>query len=1078
MLNKNDKFNVCLYGSKGSKYFSNVDLDELLNCDTYKQIIEELRKQQYKSEKYDAIKNDLPQFTASAKFEQGKGKTVENAKVLPLICIDIDLNDNKEWFEHYTIEDTKYLIDTWFCSARNISLSCGGKGLFVIHRLSDKVTKDTFRDYFNELKILYKRRGIVIDAQCANVNRLRFVSYDDFVLNKEIYTPYELQGLKEENENIEKNYDYEYANFDDNTMWIVNPSFNINDYEIKNNCDIDGFNAIRRVWLAMTVKKFFGLKGLQLAEDIFKTYPNSIVKEESLEHLRAAYKGKSGCVRTVANDLCKLGILVENNKNKTQHIFNLNNDEYISDVIDKIDFKVGFNLLVAGTGYGKTEVWKKLAYEKGVDGESIHNILVCEPRNSIIVSKYDNDTTRVYGSATFPTTPRGLVISNYDKLIRQKNIDWFNNFEYFVIDESHLLFSESYRDLSVIDFIKMLYEIKDRTKIIFQTATPTDEDDMFDIDNKQIFYVNKKSKKKTEIEYINTYGENVYNALALAENELDNKKCDKVFIYNGTGSVIKDEAVKEYFQGKYKTLVYHRKATDKETMKILDEQQKLDDYEILIASTAASVGIDINDENCRVLLIIIGNITFEEEMQVAGRFRKCNDMKIVELVGNGTYNDEKWANKRKYVYDTLDDTIKTNNLYDSVVTKKLMMSGVNIGNVTDKMTKLLKYFQIKNNDLRSTYNYKRTKYNEYGWNLIERKKDNNIIEVLKTVDGYDINTDFSLTKNDKFYEITVDNKDKYRIYGDNENGFVLCRKYYDLDNITIVRHYVKDRAEKGKIMKGKIYDIVSAEQWTDNKFDIVREKFPELDWWMKTLVRIHKYYNPLFKLFSKDFFIKNMDICYVIINFLNTTEKDNFDWAEWEIIKLCREIRDKQGDVELGEYAYLLWCLYGSDETKNKLIKNNYRKIFVELFDVFMKIDCNVFACVKGMIKQNNFVIDYENDDIFTTDIEAQKKEIIHRLYKSHYYTGYDINRLIDESKEIKDKIIDGYNTIKDYYRNIECGKSRKKSVKICELMPERTRQKYSLKIGQQFESCNELANKTNNSNKTISSWRKKGWIE
>ena len=697
MLINKDKFNVCLYKSKNDRYYNNVDLDELIKSDEYKSDVEKVREQGYKSDKYSTLKSELPVFFVSARYEQGQSKTVNNAKIVPLICIDIDLNENEEWFSKNSVDATKFFIVDNFKSVRNIALSCGGRGIFVIHRLSDNVTKETFVDYFNELRILYAQYGINVDEQCKNINRQRFVSYDSFVLSNEIYEPYELQGLKESHVITENKKIYDNTNYMSSSNWKINPEFDINNYTIRTDCEIEGYYAIRRVWLAMTCKKFFGSAGLKLAIDIFKTYPNSRVKDDSINHLKEAFKGKSGCVRTIANDLYKLGILVENNEH--QNVFNLNKDEYIGDVITKIDFSLGFNLLVAGTGYGKTEVWKKLTKMTGPDGISMNKVLVCEPRNSIIVSKYDNDTTLVYGGMRFPTIVSGLVVSNYDKLIGQRNIEWFNQFDYFVIDESHLLFSEAYRDRSIIPFIDMLYKIKDNVKIIFQTATPTDEDDMFNINEKQIFYVNKVNEKRTEIEYVNTFGDNMYNAMYIAEKALDNDEYDKVFIYNGTGSVNMDEAVATQLDDKYKTLVYHRKSKYKEIMKLFEQKQRLDDYKVIITSTAASVGIDINDE-CKVLLIIVDNISFEEEMQVSGRFRKCKDMKIINLIGNNKYNNSNWKGIRKKVYDTLDDSIRTNTLYDSMVTNKLMIDGVPIGSVVDNTTKLLKYFEVKNKKLK------------------------------------------------------------------------------------------------------------------------------------------------------------------------------------------------------------------------------------------------------------------------------------------------------------------------------------------------------------------------------------------
>lgn len=1085
MLRKNDKFNVCLYSSKYDRHYKSINIDELVESDEYKYIIEKLRTEEYKSSKYDALKNELPMFLVSAQYEQGQSKSVNNAKIIPLICIDIDLGDNKEWFSKNSIDATKFFIVDNFKSVRNISMSCGGRGIFVIHRLSDDVTKETFIDYFRELKLLYAQYGITIDEQCSNINRQRFVSYDSFVLSNDIYEPYELQGLKENNVVVENRNIYDNTNYMSSNNWKISPEFDINNYTIKSDCDIEGFNAIRRVWLAMTCKKFFGTAGLQLAIDIFKTYPNSKVKDDSIIHLKQAFNGKSGCVKTIANDLYKLGILVENEEH--HNVFNLNKDEYIGDVITKIKFNFGFNLLVAGTGYGKTEVWKKLTKMTGPDGLSTNKVLVCEPRNSIIVSKYDDDTTLVYGGIKFPTIVNGLVVSNYDKLIGQRNIEWFNQFDYFVIDESHLLFSEAYRDRSIIPFIDMLYKIKDHVKIIFQTATPTDEDDMFKIDERQIFYINKNIDKKTEIEYVNTFGNNMYNAMAIAEKALDNEEYDKVFIYNGTGSVNMDEAVAKQLDDKYKTLVYHRKSKFKDVMKLFEQKQRLDEYKIIITSTAASVGIDINDE-CKVLLIIVDNISFEEEMQVSGRFRKCKDMKIINLIGNNRYNTSNWKDIRKKIFDTLDDSIRTNTLYDSVVTNNLMIDGIPIGNVVDNITKLLKYFEVKNKKLRTTYDYKKNKYNEYGWKLIEDIKSDNIFEVLKNIDGYSKDTLFNMKKitgndnNFKYYDIDADGNN-YRIYGDKENGFVLCKKYYDDNYSGVARNYIKNNAEENERMRDKVYDILKEEKWSDTMYESININHPSIEVWVKNIVKCYKYYRPIFDCCDKDYCMKNANVISLIMRFIELSNSDNFDWCEWEIINMCRTIHNKLNDdsIDLSQYAYLLWCLYGSDESKNKLIKLDYSSIFIELYNMFISLDDNLFATVKGQLRdyEYRFIDDkFADDYIFNdNDIDNNKMEIVRRLYKSHYYTDNDIKNIINNSEAIsKDIVLDGYDNATKYFNKYFAGK-KGKIITVTDKMPESKRIKYGLNIGDTFCSQKELANNIRKSEETIRQWRNKEWI-
>lgn len=1085
MLRKNDNIKVTFYKNKRSKHGIDISLFDALSFDEYKQTIERLRTCEYHSNEYDSLKNDLPIFTTHATFAKGAAKTNYNATANGVLCVDIDYQDNKELIDNCGLVELKYqLINV--PSVIAVALSCGGRGIMVFHRLDDNVTHNNFINYFNELKTQYKKSGIVIDDSCKNIARQRYVSYDDDVLINDVYEPYSLKGIEiidNETNIVNNNVDTTYHN------WKINPKFDINNYTINTTQNIEGFSAIRRKWLATTIKRFFNENGLQLAIDIYKAYPNSVVKVESIEHLRAAYKERSACVRTIAVDLVKLGILIEN-KTEDKHVFNLNENEYLSDVIEKIKFNVGFNLLVAGTGYGKTEVWKRLADDTDVSGMSKHNILVCEPRNSIIVSKYiDERYEQVYGDKKFPTTPNGLVVTNYDKLISRnvcKNFDWFNYFEYFVIDESHLLFSEAYRDNSVMRFIDLLMNIKDKTKIIFQTATPTDEDDMFDIPNENVFYVNKTISKKTEIEYINCFGDPLYNAETIARNALDKHEYDKVFIYNGTGSVVNDEALKHNLTDKYNVLVYHRKTQYKDVMSLFDEQHTLSirdgmsvtDYDIFISSTAASVGIDINDD-CRVLVIIIGNITFEEEMQVAGRFRNCDDMKIEVLISYNTYNTKDWKTIRHEVFNALDNTQYNNEIIDSNVINNQSLYGVRIGNIRTHEDKKLKYFQIKNNVLRSAMNYKINKYKKYNWKLIEMKKNNNIFEILKHVDDFILGqTKFKITKHDKYRDVNVDDCKTYRLYGDNEHGFVLCKKFYEDDYIEQARAYRKNYTETSNTIKEKLLTIIIDGKW-DDKYYSYKNDYPLIEGWLNTIVKCNKYYNHLFKLFDNDTLMNDWKKLYVIMRFIEFTQHVNYDWVEWYVIKLCRE--NKQ-DINMCGYAYLLWCLFATND-KNKLMKTSYYDSFHNLFNVFVNdVDDELFKEITRQIENNETSVDIDfdklnetNDDIFNIIETKQTINVIdvmyERLHKSNYYTKQDIVNLVNHiNDDAKQDVCNSYNAI---YKRYVLGENHSKKIVIAQKLPD----KYKVNVGDTFNSCSDLAKILNIRTETVTRWKKRGFI-
>lgn len=1095
MIRKNDKIKISYYKNKESRYPVNIDLFDVFTLDFLKQDIEKLRAYEYHSEKYDTFKQGLPQYTVSSTFKDGQSKTIKNAKINPVICIDIDYQDNKNVFKNVDIEDVKYqLINN--TSVMAVYLSCGGRGLCVIHRLSDSVTKETFNKYFKELEYLYSTIGITIDSKCGNVNRLRFVSYDENVLINDIYEPYELRGIVVENTHT-ATHGESHENFTTIRKYKINKSFVLNKFIVDNTLKIDGFSVMRRVWLAQTIKRFFGQRGIELAIDIYKAYPNSVVKTESINHLIEAYNSsRPACIREIAEDLVKLGILEiinDEDENISKNVFNLNSNEYLSDVIDKIDFKIGYNMLVADTGYGKTEVWKRIAKQIGVDGMPIHNVLVCEPRNSIVTSKYiDPDFETVYGSKQFPLHVRGLIVTNYDKLIRSHitaNDDWFTQFEYFVIDESHLLFCEAYRNKTVTKFIDLLKRISNKTKIVFQTATPTDEDGMFLIPENNIFYVNKKQDKKITIKYVDCYGDMMMNAEMITRNALDNKLYDKVFVYNGTGSVTNDEALKEGLIDKYNVFVYHRKSKEKDIMRQFDEQHRMSlhdgfkytDFDVIVTSTAASVGIDINDE-CKVLILIIGNITFEEEKQVAGRFRNCRDMEIRCLIPCGLYNDKNWYSMRKTIFNKIDDVMYYNENLKGVVVNKMKIGHVPIGFVVDDTSKRLAYFQVKNENLRSAYDYKIKKYQQYGIEYTERNKNKNLFDLLKNIDGFiSGKTVFKIMSKDdnkKYREVIVDNKKIYRLYGDNADGFVLCEKFYNDNDVNETRKYRKNVSEQSMDIRDKLYQIICSGQWKDDMYKYKKE-YPIIERWIDNTVKLYKYYKPIFDVCDRDM-INDTNLMYIIMHMIDYSQHNDYDWIEWFVIKLARQY---ECGIDMCGYCYLLWCLFTTNKNIDKMMKVSYYDVFHQVYDIFINmLNDEMFDAVKTQIESNynNTTITIDDNPFDDIEIFMKQKQsnlididvLCQTLHKSRYYSLYDLNMLVKHIDDVAQReIIKSYDSL--YESMIKSNNATNKSVIVTDKMEERLLAKYNLKIGQKFNSIQELVAMCNLSRMTPHRWLK-----
>lgn len=115
------------------------------------------------------LKRLLPAVTPSGVFsERNANSLIEPTN---LICIDIDGKDNPQII---SMEETKLQL----CSLPYIiycGLSASGNGLFCIIQYEDY---RNHKLHFNALQDEFKSVGIVVDAACSDICRLRFYSYD------------------------------------------------------------------------------------------------------------------------------------------------------------------------------------------------------------------------------------------------------------------------------------------------------------------------------------------------------------------------------------------------------------------------------------------------------------------------------------------------------------------------------------------------------------------------------------------------------------------------------------------------------------------------------------------------------------------------------------------------------------------------------------------------------------------------------------------------------------------------------------------------------------------------------------
>lgn len=133
-----------------------------------KDIINKIRQTDNK-EQVRALKSKLPMVMPSVRCGITKQEIKDYTNI---ICIDVDRKDN----ENLTLDQIKEKVNASpyvFYSAKSVS----GKGLFALIYLDGDITD--FEGHFNSIEKYFKNRGITIDTQCKNANRLRYITIDD-----------------------------------------------------------------------------------------------------------------------------------------------------------------------------------------------------------------------------------------------------------------------------------------------------------------------------------------------------------------------------------------------------------------------------------------------------------------------------------------------------------------------------------------------------------------------------------------------------------------------------------------------------------------------------------------------------------------------------------------------------------------------------------------------------------------------------------------------------------------------------------------------------------------------------------
>lgn len=717
----------------------------------------------------------------------------------------------------------------------------------------------------------------------------------------------------------------------------------------------------------------------------------------------------------------------------------------------------GINFLQAPTGGGKTRFWTDYNIDLLKDVLNLNKpILIVEPLNSIINTKYDDTVITVTGSKKFPKTlvGYGMYVTNYNKLLKKgvgdtwgmrEDIDEFlSQFELIVLDESHILIKDSFRCNVLIPFVNSIKKAAEHSKIILQTATPMNEDQLFFINNYIICH--KTSNVITKWIYRRCIDDKfeISQITCLVNYYVHNGR--KVYVYWNNASLSQLNAFKATYTDTEKVAIFHKRNTGEESMERIAKYHRLKykgyednyEYDVLLSSVYFGVGNDLDDET-DAAVIIIGNNTWQEDIQAVGRWRNSKDVEICQII---------LPNEYEFIENTAKETY---NIFNIKKEQK------------DRLNRM--WHDKLNKDKSVIINHKAYQ--------ITKASDIDILSIMNTADIYysqfKVKTD---ALSDAYYGYRI--KDDYTKPLECNLDFTNANKEY-WDSIKNERN-----TNKKNIMNGDIdYDVI-------NK-DTKLIKFKSL-WDQLKRYEIDKLLGPKYISASTHY---NLLKCWV--DYYKALLNRNIDYPEiysllWYRNRYDEDTKDKILDInglEVTEDEYnmfLSYIIYVHNKNKYSEdydIKANYIMPF--------KYNCKLFVDMPDELI-NKLYSTYAESEI---DISATKEFFSDYEWKDEEFENtviHNMNDILNQTEHMNKELSKIQFIFKMFFNNCKIGSyigskiggkiggkksSPKKKVTIIEEFPD----KYKLKVGQEFNSASDLASYANVSNKTVSQWISKRWV-
>lgn len=335
------------------------------------------------------------------------------------------------------------------------------------------------------------------------------------------------------------------------------------------------------VWAIKQLNKYHGFNIKIEDDNIYKEEQKSLTTNGEDEKI---FKSPTDVLNDKDDNLVKL---------------HLNKDQYLSDLKDDILKNLNhITLLEAGAGYGKTEMIKAFKAKT----------LLILPFTSTIKAKVEtssvtSDWLYYYGNKKpqledlLSNKSMSMTIDKFSRL-NVMELDTAG-FEYIVLDESHLIFTSSYRDV-MAPTIQRLANCK--AKIIMMTGTPTGE--MLFFPGIKHIKVEKDDYREKSFE-LNMCPTKVEQMIEMAHSMAKDIKDGKKILYpTNKGNLWYDQLtglVQQYLDdmkfGRQINCFYYKKSNyGEESMDLINFDKTIGNNDIVFCTTYLSVGVDICDK--------------------------------------------------------------------------------------------------------------------------------------------------------------------------------------------------------------------------------------------------------------------------------------------------------------------------------------------------------------------------------------------------------------------------------------------------------------------------------------------------